>query len=107
MIGVLAAVITRGTIGTMTATAGAIVAMLAVGSLPGAGRWTPATWVQGWMGFAAGDRAFGALPGDFWSRFIDPGGTPPGHLFGLAGLTAMLLVCGAASILLFRRADVS
>lgn len=107
MIGVLAAVITRGTIGTMSATAGVVIAMLAVSSLPGAGRWTPATWVQGWMGFPTGDGAFGALPGDFWSRFIDSGGTPPGHLLGLAGLIGTLLVCGAIAVLLFRRADVS
>src|SRR5215475_13022838 len=44
-IGLLAAVATRGTIGTTAATAVAIIAMLITASLPGTGRWTPATWV--------------------------------------------------------------
>ena len=54
VIGLLAAVLTRGTIGTTAAAAGAVIAMLVVATLPGAGRWTPATWVQAWMGFPAG-----------------------------------------------------
>ena len=53
-IGLLAAVATRGTIGATAATAVAIIAMLIAASLPGTGRWTPATWVQEWMRFPAG-----------------------------------------------------
>ena len=53
VIGLLAAVLTRGTIGTAATVAGAVIAMLIAASLPGTGQWTPATWVQEWMGFPA------------------------------------------------------
>ncbi|MCH5676822.1 ABC transporter permease subunit [Streptomyces gilvus] len=106
-VGVLAAVLTRGTIGTMATAAGLFVAMLVAASLPGVGRWSPATWVQGWMGFAVGQRSITTLPTNFWSRFINADQTPPGHLLGLTGLAATLLVCMAVAVTLFRRADVA
>src|SRR5439155_1524961 len=68
-IGLLAAVATRGTIGTTAASAVAFIAMLIAASLPGTGRWTPATWVQEWMGFPAGQASITSLPTNFWSRF--------------------------------------
>jgi hypothetical protein len=83
-IGLLAAVATRGTIGTTAATAVAIIAMLIAASLPGTGRWTPATWVQAWMGFPAGQASITSLPTNFWSRFISAG-RHPGHVAGPAG----------------------
>jgi hypothetical protein len=79
-IGVLAAVLTRNTIGTMATTAGAFVAMLVLASLQSLGSWTPATWVQGWMGFPVGERAFTDLPNNVWSRFINAGKAPLSHL---------------------------
>ena len=106
VIGLLAAVVTRGTIGTTAATAGAIIAMLIAASLPGTGRWTPATWVQEWMGFPAGQASITSLPTNFWSRFISAGATP-GPLTGLLGLAGLLAVCWAAAALLFRRQDIS
>jgi hypothetical protein len=66
-----------------------------------------ATWVQGWMGFPAGLASITALPTNFWSRFINAGGSPPSHLFGLTGLCALLLACAAGAALVFQRADVS
>jgi ABC-type transport system involved in multi-copper enzyme maturation permease subunit len=105
-IGLLAAVATRGTIGTTSATAGAIIAMLIAASLPGTGRWTPATWVQEWMGFPAGQASITSLPTNFWSRFISAGATP-GQLAGLLGLTGLLTVCWATAVTLFRRQDIS
>jgi ABC-type transport system involved in multi-copper enzyme maturation permease subunit len=107
VIGVLAAVLTRGTIGTMATSAGIFLAMLVAAALPGAGRWTPATWVQGWMGFGVGIRAFMTLPNNFWSRFISADAKPPGHLLGLAGLAGTLAVCAVVAVAVFRRADVS
>lgn len=106
-IGVLAAVLTRNTIGTMASAAAAFVGMLVLAALPGLGRWTPATWVQGWMGFPAGDATFTALPNNFWSRFIDAGGAPPSHLLGFVGLTALLAGCAAVALRTFGRADVA
>ena len=105
-IGLLAAVATRGTIGTTAATAVAIIAMLIAASLPGTGRWTPATWVQEWMGFPVGQASITSLPTNFWSRFISAGATP-GQLAGLLGLAGLLAVCWVAAAALFRRQDIS
>jgi ABC-type transport system involved in multi-copper enzyme maturation permease subunit len=107
VIGLLAAVLTRSSIGTTAAAGGAVIAMLAAASLPGAGPWTPATWVQGWMGFPVGQASITSLPTNFWSRFITAGGAAPGHLGGLTGLAALCLVCLAGAVLVFRRADIS
>jgi ABC-type transport system involved in multi-copper enzyme maturation permease subunit len=106
-VGLLAAVLTRNTIGTLAASAGLFVAMLVVAALPASGKWTPATWVQGWMGFAVGERSVTALPNNFWSRFISAGGSPPSHLLGLTGLLAVLLACALAALPAFRRSDVT
>jgi ABC-type transport system involved in multi-copper enzyme maturation permease subunit len=107
VIGLLAAVIARGTIGTTAITAGAVLAMLAVAALPGTGPWTPATWVQGWMGFPAGLASVSELPTNFWSRFIGAGGAPPGHLPGLAGLSGLIVACLVLAAWLFGRSDIS
>ena len=104
-IGLLAAVATRGTIGTTAATAGAVIAMLVATSLPALGRWTPATWVQAWMGFPAGQASVTSLPTNFWSRFISAGGAP-GHVAGLVGVAGLLAVCLAAAAALFRGQDI-
>jgi ABC-type transport system involved in multi-copper enzyme maturation permease subunit len=106
-IGVLAAVLTRNTIGTMATSAAAFVAMLVLASLQGLGRWTPATWVQGWMGFAVGDRSITELPNNFWSRFINAGHSPPSHLLGLTGLIAVLIICAVSALRIFQRTDVA
>ena len=106
-IGLLAAVLTRNTIGTTATTAGVIVAMLVAVSLPGLGSWTPATWVQGWMGFPAGQASITALPTNFWSRFITAGGAAPSHLLSLTGLAGLLAACAVVALWVFRRADVS
>ena len=104
-IGLLAAVLTRGTIGTTATAAGVVIAMLIAASLPGTGRWTPATWVQEWMGFPVGQASITSLPANFWSRFISS--TGPGHLPGLIGLIAVLAVCSALAAAVFRRVDIS
>jgi hypothetical protein len=104
-IGLLAAVATRGTIGTTAATAGAVIAMLIATSLPALGRWTPATWVQAWMGFPAGQASVTSLPTNFWSRFISAGGAP-GHVAGLVGVAGLLAVCLTAAAALFRGQDI-
>jgi hypothetical protein len=105
-VGVLAATATRGTIGTTATAAGAVVAMLVLASLPGVAGWSPATWVQGWMGFPAGQASITALPTNFWSRFIGTGGAP-GPWSGLAGLVGLLLAAMLLAGRMFGRADVS
>jgi hypothetical protein len=107
VLGLLAAVVTRSTIATTASAGGAVIAMLAVASLPGAGRWTPATWVQGWMGFPVGQASITSLPTNFWSRFITPSGGAPSHLLGLTGLAGLCIVGVAVAERAFRRADIS
>ena len=82
-VAMLAAALTRNTIGTMASTAGAFVAILVLAGFPQFGQWTPATWVQGWMGFSAGQGSITALPNNFWSRFVTAGGSIPSHRLGL------------------------
>ena len=106
VIGLLAAVITRGAVGTIAATAGAILAMLAVAALPGAGRWTPAIWVASWMGFPAGLGSVTALPANFWSRFLGTG-APPGQAAGFAGLAGLIVAGLAMAAAIFRGTDIS
>jgi ABC-type transport system involved in multi-copper enzyme maturation permease subunit len=106
-IGLLAAVLTRNTIGTMATTAAAFVAMLVFTTVPHVGRWTPATWVQGWMGFPVGLRSITSLPNNFWSRFISSAGSPPSHLLGLTGLVSLLVVTAAAASRAFAGSDIA
>jgi ABC-type transport system involved in multi-copper enzyme maturation permease subunit len=106
-IGLLAATLTRNTIGTMATTAGIFIAMLLAASWPGLGRWSPATWVQSWMRFPAGLASVTFLPSNFWSRFISATGTAPGPLAGLAGRAGLLAVCLVVAVRVFSRADVT
>lgn len=106
-IGLLAAVLTRGTVGTTAASAAAVIGMLALTNIPGVASWSPAVWVQGWMGFPVGLASVTSLPTNFWSRFISASGSAPGHVAGLLGLAGLLAVCLAAAAALFRRMDVS
>ena len=105
LLGLAAAVVTRGTVGTIAGSIGATVALLALGTLPSLGKWTPATWVEAWMGFTSGNRAMTTLPDNFWSRFT-ASGTIPGHLFGLAGMAGTIVVLAMVTAQVFRRADV-
>ncbi|MFE4412978.1 hypothetical protein [Streptomyces sp. NPDC056821] len=106
-IGVLAGLITRGSIGTTGATTVTVLAMLIATVLPGLGKWTPATWVQGWMGFAAGQASITSLPDNYWSRFLSSTGSPPSHAYGLVGVCALVAVCALVSVRLFTKMDVT
>ena len=106
VIGLLAAVVTRGTIGTVAAAAGTVIAMLAAAALPGAAAWTPATWVASWMRFPAGLGSVTVLPGNFWSRFLGSG-APPGQAAGFAGLACLVAAGLAVAERIFSHADIS
>ena len=106
-VGMLAGALTRNTVGTMATTAGVFVAILVVAGMPQFGRWTPATWVQGWMGFSAGHGSITTLPNNFWSRFVNSNGSSPSHALGLAGLAAMLCGCALVTWRTFSNADIS
>jgi hypothetical protein len=107
VLALLAAVATRSTIGTAAASGGGVLVMLVLVEFPSVGKWSPATWVQTWMGFPVNQASLTDLPGKFWSQFLDPGGAPPSHLFGFAGLVGLLAVCVAGAVYLFQRADVA
>jgi ABC-type transport system involved in multi-copper enzyme maturation permease subunit len=106
---VLLAVVTRSSIGTMAACCGAFVGLLVAASLPGLGRWTPATWVQNWMGFGSGQSSITALPDNFWSRFVATDAAAPSSLsVGLqaVGLTVLAIGCLWVADAVFRRGDI-
>lgn len=104
-LGLSAAVLTRGTVGTIAGAVAAVVALLALATLPTLGKWTPATWIEAWMGFPPGVQSVRTLPTNFWSRFTGSG-TLPSHAFGLLGLIATIAVLATVSWHLFRRTDV-
>ncbi|GAA2002744.1 ABC transporter permease subunit [Catenulispora subtropica] len=104
-LGLAAAVVTRSTVGTIAGSVAGVVALLALGTLPGWGRWTPATWVEAWMGFPPGTRSVSTLPTNFWSRFTGSG-APPAALLGLVGVVGSIVLLAGVSWRLFRRTDV-
>jgi ABC-type transport system involved in multi-copper enzyme maturation permease subunit len=104
-LGLATAVVTRGTVGTIAGTVAAVVALLALATPPAFGKWTPATWVEAWMGFPPGQRSISTLPTNFWSRFTGSG-TLPGHTLALVGMIGSIAVLAAMSWQLFRRMDV-
>ncbi len=80
-VGTAAGAIARGQLATTAITAGSMLLALLVAGITSIGRYSPASFVQAWMGFGAG----GYLPTNFWSRFIG-GGPQSGELAGLAGI---------------------
>jgi ABC-type transport system involved in multi-copper enzyme maturation permease subunit len=108
-VGVLASVVTRSAVGALGSCAAVVIGLLAAASLPGLGRWTPATWVQDWMGFGAGQNSITALPDNFWSRFFSASGSAPSRLeTGLeaTALGAIAVLCVWGATVLFQRSDV-
>lgn len=106
-IGMLAAVLARNALGATAGTVGVFLVLLITAELPTLGKWTPATWVEAWMGFRGPDRTLTDLPNSFWSRFTEAGGRLPGHWFGLLGLVATLAVCAILATRTFDRTDVA
>lgn len=109
-VGVLASFVTRSAVGALGACAAVDIGLLAAASLPGLGRWTPATWVQDWMGFGVGQNSITALPDNFWSRFFSSSGAAPSHLeTGLeaAALGMVAVLCLGSAAVLFQRSDVT
>ena len=92
LIGVMAGVLTRNTVGTIAVVVGAVVVFLIVGGIASLARWSPATSVQAWMGFTF-NGAF--LPTNFWSRF-ERGAV---HLTSMAGFLGLLATGAVAAII--------
>jgi ABC-type transport system involved in multi-copper enzyme maturation permease subunit len=80
-VGTAAGAVARGQLATTAITAGSMLLTLLLAGIASIGRYSPASFVQAWMGFDTG----GYLPTNFWSRFIGSG-PQPGELAGLAGI---------------------
>ena len=80
-VGTAAGAIARGQLATTAITAGSMMLALLVAGIASIGRYSPASFVQAWMGFDTG----GYLPTNFWSRFVS-GGPRLGELAGLFGI---------------------
>ena len=97
-IGLLAAVLTRDTIGTMAATAGAIVAML-VAAVAARHRPVDARRPGCRAGWASrpGSASITSLPTNFWSRFISATAPPPASWSAWPGLAGCCWPCAGRS----------
>lgn len=91
MIGIAAGTIARGQLAATAVAAGSMLVALVVAGIGGIGAWSPASFVQAWMGF--GPAVY--LPTNFWSRFV-ASGPHPGQLAAFAGIAAT--VAAAAGI---------
>ena len=58
----------------------------------GAGRWSPAAFVQAWMRFQRSEQY---LPTNFWARFLS--GPSFGQVRGLVGVVVWLVIAGAVA----------
>ena len=85
----------------VVAETGSMLVALLVAGIASVGTWSPASFIQAWMGFGSG----GYLPTNFWSRFTGSG-APYGELAGLIGIVVTAMV--AAGIARWRfAADVT
>jgi energy-coupling factor transporter ATP-binding protein EcfA2 len=93
--------VARGQLAATAVAAGSMLVALLVAGIASVGTWSPAAFIQAWMGFGSG----GYLPANFWSRFTGSG-APYGELAGLIGIVVTAIV--AAGIARWRfAADVT
>jgi hypothetical protein len=88
-VGTAAGTIGRGQLATTAVTAAPMLVALLAAGIAGIGRWSPASFVQAWMGFGPA----GYLPTNFWSRFVSAGQ----HVGQVAGLAGVLVTAAAAA----------
>jgi hypothetical protein len=102
--GVAASVILRHALGAFALAGGVLVASLtAAGNIAALAPWTLAYWVAGWMQF----RSHGYVIYHFWVDGFPASVHAPGSVTGFGGLLGALVVTGAASVLVLRRADIA
>lgn len=87
-VGTAAGTLGRGQLAATGVTAGSMLLALLIAGVGSVGRWSPASFVQGWMSF----QPSGYLPTSFWSR-LD--GAAPAELAGLAGIAVTAAVAAA------------
>jgi ABC-type transport system involved in multi-copper enzyme maturation permease subunit len=82
-VGIAAGAVARGQLATTAIAAGSMLLALLVAGIGSVGMWSPASFVQAWMGFGES----GYLPTNFWSRFVS-GGPQLGSAAALIGIAA-------------------
>lgn len=102
VLGVLAAVIVRNTLGTFFLAFGFLVTSMIVAGFTAATRATIAWWVTGWMGW----QPIGLVPLRLWRDVFPVGAPAPSHRAGLAGLLGFLAVGALLALGRFVRSDV-
>ena len=91
-VGIAAGTVARGQLATTAVAAGVMLVSLVVANAGGIGTWSPASFVQSWMGF--GSTAY--LPANFWSRFVS-GGAQLSQWAGLAGIVVTIAAAASSS----------
>jgi ABC-type transport system involved in multi-copper enzyme maturation permease subunit len=94
VIGIAAGTIARGQLATTAIAAGFMLVALVLANAGGIGAWSPASFVQSWMGFGADMRSY--LPTNFWSRFVS-GGASLTQLAGLAGIAVTVVAVASVA----------
>jgi ABC-type transport system involved in multi-copper enzyme maturation permease subunit len=86
-IGIAAGTVARGQLATTAIAAGSMLVALVVANAGSIGAWSPASFVQSWMGF----ESTAYLPTNFWSRFVSAG-AQLSQLASLAGIVVTVAV---------------
>jgi ABC-type transport system involved in multi-copper enzyme maturation permease subunit len=102
VLGVLAAVITRNSLGTLLLAAGGLIVWMTFVLVGPLVKISIGYWVTGWMGFTND----GFSSGQLWSG-VPSGISEPTELLGLLGLAALLVVGTAAAGIRFQRMDIA
>lgn len=102
VLGVLAAVITRNTLGTLLLGLGGLAAWMMFVLVPSITVASVGYWVTGWMGFTNDGFSWGQL----WTG-VPSGVAQPGQLLGLIGLAGLIVVGTVASSIRLRRLDIA
>jgi ABC-type transport system involved in multi-copper enzyme maturation permease subunit len=91
-VAVAAGTIARGQLATTALAAGSMLIALLVSGIASVGQWSPASFVQAWMGFDSS----GYLPTNFWSRFAGRG-PQLGAVAGLTGIAVTVVLAAAVA----------
>lgn len=102
VVGVLAAVVTRNTLGSFVLAIAFVVGSLMAANYPATVRGTLSYWVAGWMGFRVGE----TVPFYLWPGSFPDAVPPPSHRAGLYGLVGLVVVGGLLAVARVARSDV-